>query len=271
MSDTNIAENEKVICENCGAEFDIHEPKCPFCGHINMVGAEEKYMQDMEEIKDRLDHIDEEQVETIKQEVKKSWKLVIIIMASILAIVLIFAIALYAYQRTMSAHFDSLGLYESDPLEVERWNDAHLADIEAMYEAGDIEGLVDFYGELSDSSNYGAFNNWEHAFLISQIYDLRFWMKYLDNGDKPDDLVLHQIMFNILYYYNGDYKGTLMPEEDYDIILDEVNKDTEKVCNIFNISQKDLEEMNEECVGDYGYIDPNLVTKYCNEHKDLFK
>ena len=37
-------------CENCGAEFDAKESKCPYCGALNLSGAEEQYMNHLEEM-----------------------------------------------------------------------------------------------------------------------------------------------------------------------------------------------------------------------------
>ena len=39
---------DKLICPNCGAEIEAKEPKCPFCGYINIPGAEEKFMRELD-------------------------------------------------------------------------------------------------------------------------------------------------------------------------------------------------------------------------------
>ena len=48
-----------IICPNCGAQFNVHEPRCPYCDHLNPAGAEEKYMHDLEETRLALDQVDE--------------------------------------------------------------------------------------------------------------------------------------------------------------------------------------------------------------------
>lgn len=270
MAEVDAVKTNLVTCENCGAEFDIHEAKCPFCGHINPYGAEEKYMQQMQDIKSNLAQVDDEQIEVIKKETKKTGKIVLITLLSIVAVILVAGAILYVYTWKQIQHFESLGLYESDPLKAAKWNDEHLADMEAMYDAGDIDGLVEYYGKLYDEGNIGAFNSWSHSFLITQIYDLRFWTNYLED-DKLDDLVIHQLMFNLLYYYNGDYKGTNMPDEDQTIIMEEVQKHLDKASDRFGITAELLEEMNTHCIGEYGYIDPAKVADYCDAHKEMFR
>ena len=45
---------EMKYCSNCGAPINIHTDKCPHCGYTNIEGAEEKYLNELEEIKDNL-------------------------------------------------------------------------------------------------------------------------------------------------------------------------------------------------------------------------
>lgn len=265
-----LSATDIVICENCGAEFGIHEPTCPFCGHINPIGAEEQYMQKMQDIKTNLAEVDDQQIDAIKEEARKGTKIVWITMIVIAVIAAVLFLAYSLYVRAMTKHFDNLGLYESDPVEIAKWNDVHLEDLDAMYEAGDIEGLVSYYENLQQNGNIGAFNSWEHSFLINEISNLRFWIKYLES-DTVDDLTIHSVMFDLLYYYNGDYKGTLMPEEDYQYMQAEFDRQMKKVFKKFNIPMDVMDDMKEKCVTDTGYVDPQKVSDYCDKHKDLFK
>ncbi len=57
----------EIVCSNCGANFDEKEAKCPFCGYISYPGAEDKFMKDMEEIRDNLSDL----ASVPKQEYKK--------------------------------------------------------------------------------------------------------------------------------------------------------------------------------------------------------
>lgn len=267
----DVRDSGTVKCENCGAEINIHDSKCPFCGYINLYGAEEKYMQDMHDIKSKLAGVDDEQIEVIKGESKRGLKIVIITIVSVVCVAAAIIAVLMIRAKMMEKHYEDLGVYETDPLEAAKWNDIHLQDMDAMYEAGNIDELVDYYAKLEANGDIGAFNSWEHSFVITQIYNLRFWTKYLEDGSEVDELALHQIMFNILYYYNGDYKGTNMPEEDYDKILAEVESDIDLLNRRFGITEEQIDKMNGECIGDYGYIDPEKVSRYCDKHKKMFR
>ena len=39
---------KEIECPNCGAVFEAKEPECPYCGHINPMGAEAKFLRDLE-------------------------------------------------------------------------------------------------------------------------------------------------------------------------------------------------------------------------------
>ena len=43
-----------IICPNCGAEIENDVTKCPYCGYINVEGAEKKYFDELDDIKEDL-------------------------------------------------------------------------------------------------------------------------------------------------------------------------------------------------------------------------
>lgn len=80
---------DKVICQNCGASIYENEPACPFCGFINMEGAEDKFMRDVQKKEEELTQIPQLQKQDLKKSMSKSSKIIIItvlIAATILAV-----------------------------------------------------------------------------------------------------------------------------------------------------------------------------------------
>ena len=51
-----------IKCSNCGADFEPKGDRCPYCGYIYEIGAQQKYMSDLIDIREALDVVDEEQV-----------------------------------------------------------------------------------------------------------------------------------------------------------------------------------------------------------------
>lgn len=46
-----------IMCRECGAPIEELAERCPYCGAINELGAEHKYMQDMYDLKDDLKEV----------------------------------------------------------------------------------------------------------------------------------------------------------------------------------------------------------------------
>ena len=47
-----------ITCRECGAPIEELAERCPYCGAINELGAEHKYMQDMYDLKDDLKEVE---------------------------------------------------------------------------------------------------------------------------------------------------------------------------------------------------------------------
>lgn len=272
MSETTLIKNMAAVvkCENCGAEMDIHEECCPFCGYINHVGAEEKYMEKMQDIKANLAEVDDQQIEVTKNEAKKGIKIVLITLIVILIIIGAFA-ALFKVTEYVAARNGSSIYREMDPFEVTEWNQKHMGKLEAMYEAGDIDGLVDYYNMLM-SEDIGAFYQWQHSFMVSQAAGLRTDIYYLENSEVLTDLDIHITMFDVLYYYNGDHLGTTIDEQDAEYLKIESDKLIECACKRFDITTDVLDDMLKTCLMKSGNdVDPQKVSNYCDKNKEIFK
>lgn len=61
-----------IKCRECGAPIEELAERCPYCGAINELGAEHKYMQDMYDLKDDLKEVGNIPSEEIKAEVKSN-------------------------------------------------------------------------------------------------------------------------------------------------------------------------------------------------------
>ena len=54
-----MSDKERTVCGSCGASFDKDEPKCPYCGTLNPYGAEKEYKEKLEDIREKLDVVDD--------------------------------------------------------------------------------------------------------------------------------------------------------------------------------------------------------------------
>ena len=259
-----------IKCENCGAEFDIHEECCPYCGYINFTGAEEKYIKGLQDIKSDLAQVDDEAERINAQTAKRNIKLVLIILLIVFILIIgcllwvkVISSVLFSYKGTYT--------YESDPKKEAAWMQEHAPDLDALYEAGDIDSLVEIYEEMHASKDIGAFFNWEHSYLVVQASTLKTYMDIMDSGQELSDFDIRETMFNALYYYNGDYKGCDLTKKDMKILEGYAQKYLDTVYNRFNISDDVMEDMKRTCTSEGGYVMPSETGKYVEKHMDIFR
>ena len=58
-------DSNKIICENCGAAMNTSDAKCPFCGHLNEIGAENAYMNELYETEEEMAELVDEKRDDI--------------------------------------------------------------------------------------------------------------------------------------------------------------------------------------------------------------
>ena len=82
-----------MICPSCGGEHADWARICPYCGSVNEQVDEEVYLAHLEEMRRKLDNVDEEAETvyetTVKSTFKKVFKWFIIVFASVAALVIV--------------------------------------------------------------------------------------------------------------------------------------------------------------------------------------
>ncbi len=58
-------------CVNCGAGIKSDVTKCPYCGYINLEGAEKKYIEDLNDIKNDIEEVKKEPERELKRGISK--------------------------------------------------------------------------------------------------------------------------------------------------------------------------------------------------------
>lgn len=120
-------------CENCGAEFDAKESKCPYCGALNLSGAEEQYMNHLEEMNrsfaEMADDSQEEYRYTFLSQGKKIGK----ILAMILVISLVFAGIFFFIEKASPYDDDYFAGQEKKRL---LWKNEYSKVLETMCQEG---------------------------------------------------------------------------------------------------------------------------------------
>lgn len=68
---------EKMIyCENCHAPMEEDSAKCPYCGALNVLGGEKKYMGQLYDIKKGVEELSAVPVQEYRREIGKSGRVI---------------------------------------------------------------------------------------------------------------------------------------------------------------------------------------------------
>jgi hypothetical protein len=152
-----------MICKECGARFDETEAQCPFCGALNYIGAESKYMEHLMDMKEDLSEMSDDSSEAYHATFKKS-TLIIITTICVLAILAALIISIILGYSSYTSKSDAK-LVKAQM----QWRQEYYDDLDQMYNAKDYDGILNFYDEHSTDEGFSPYN-WAHSDFI-MLYD----------------------------------------------------------------------------------------------------
>lgn len=269
-------ETKKVICSNCGAAIYENEANCPFCGYINLPGAEEKFMRDIKKTEQDMSHIPDLQKAEYKKTMSKSSKIIFItvgitavVAAAILGIHLLFDRVIFAYTET-------------DAKAQMLWNNENYPILDEMYANGDYDGIIEFEYDLydqnaEDKTDYRMYE-WEHYNFITgyrNYKNIEDSIAYLDKGEElsrygKENLVYYCMWF---YYKQYDQQNTYMTFTDEEIeMLDGYREITNGyMFGRLGFTEEEVDKLLEKAVDDYGYLNAKECYEYGNKIGDRFQ
>ena len=153
----------EIECPNCGAVFDAGEPKCPYCGHINPMGAEAKFLRDLEKTRKELDNVDDEAKAAYSGEIKKSAKSTLKTVMIVAVIIAILVGGFFILEKTVF-NYGFKGNY-ADEL---AWEHEAFAEYDELFEAEKYEDLMERIAADGDKHDVW---NWENYDEFMEIAD----------------------------------------------------------------------------------------------------
>lgn len=218
-------EEQEIVCENCGAHFNIHAPKCPFCGTVNEYGDEEEYLKDLEAIRIQLESTKNIPREAMAKEAKFQGKRAMKVLIAVLVLVIIAVVAFLL--------INALG--EKKEEEEQRaqweWQQTNFAMLDEWFEEGRYDEIVDFeYDMYLKNDELGTeyhLWNWNHYDWLCAYGKYKMFSEYFEDGHQPEDI---QESEKVYMFYDAMYilfepweirqnVVRSLPEEDYQMIL----------------------------------------------------
>ncbi len=165
----------KIICGNCGAEFDENLPACPYCDALNPKGAEQKYMRDLGTIKKDLGHLPKGYAKEVAGEAKEVGgvlKKVAIGVGIVAAILIALTIWIDRPLGSMSREEEYL------------WKQEQYKTLDAYYEDGDLTGMLDAF-EKAEKKSY-AIHDWKHSNLANALIAIKEAEGLMERADREE-------------------------------------------------------------------------------------
>ena len=218
-----------IQCKNCGAEYEIQEAACPYCGAENEREKERIRKEDLREFAREREEI----AALPKRHLKKRTKIALIALAALLLLTLVLSVA-GGVSRSLSEK------KERNQAEQEK------ETMEEYYQAEDYESLYNYYVECeSYSPSYRKY--WEVASAWN-------WMEFIRETKEalsgPQD---EYVYYGISYALSGASSALSVIEEGLDDGVERGNEEVlegfrEEILQFFREDLKLTEEEIEQVI-----------------------
>lgn len=186
---------KKIICSSCGAEISEDAAKCPYCGSAYYKGSEREYMGKLENVREELENLgdaaSEELIATAKRQSKKWIKLLVILVVIIGGMVILITLL-------DKAVFGSSTDYRAQYA----WQTENFPKLDALYDAGQYEEMVQLYNTLSRQKNANLFE-WQHHNFYTDYTGMQELLDILEEAQTKE---LDKYALYELFYLEWDVK-----------------------------------------------------------------
>ncbi len=251
-----------MICKECGAEFDEALPSCPYCGALNYIGAEKEYQDSLDELKENLSQMGDDTKEAYHGELKKN-RLVLIttFCLLLLGIGIVIGVSLFLSNRSDEK-------YAAEERSRILWRKQYEPVMDAMYEDGDLDGLLVFVEDHSSDTGYSAYT-WRHMDFLKVYEYYSTFQNDLTELDFSDPADIRWFLYDavMIHYYNreGNYDYSDEEKEQLTLWCQEV---LDTVYQNIGMTPEEFETFYGEIASDDSLHIPDFrnITKYLKEH-----
>lgn len=253
-------EHDKMLyCENCNAPIPADAAKCPYCGALNAVGGEKKYMENLFELKGNVEELKTAPVKAYKEEVRKTGKII----KRTLFAVIIAAFCIWGLHIWVRMPFNEKAPIEDVKARLD-WERENYPKLDKLYEAKDYDGILEFENQIMEDGLY-SISGWAHYDFINEY---RRYMSFkadasiIETGNYDKDNVYWCIVDAMLLKQDKSYAGYTDEEMEY---IEEYRDETnEFLKNALGMEQEEIDTLYDECCGQdkYGlYFNYKLAEK----------
>ncbi len=239
-------------CSYCGGEFDEMLAKCPFCNSTSIKGAQAEYMDKLEDVREDLEQLTELPMEEVTKEARKGRKLATIAVLTAVAVLVLLG-AFVLIMQTIGKRDVKADLV---------WQMENYPKLDALYEEGDLQGLVEWY-DRSYEENL-PIQDWEHYWFLTNLSGYLWVSDTVETKSGTDSYTTHEYE-DILYYglkIRFDKGESLISAEEREKLEPYAEIITAEMNRIYDISPEDMQAFEKEAKENYGRISWDTCEKY---------
>lgn len=186
-----------IKCSGCGAEIDKNVDKCPYCEEINYIGAEKKYMGELDEIKDSLADLGSESLKEARSEISDAMKSIKITL-SIIAIVILVTGGIFfiSYKSKTDEDIITTSSDNDKYKEAVIWIADNEANLNKLYEEERYDEILAIEEQAGGYNNAGL-TYWKH-YEFMEYYKLYADYKYFDRDEKIAEKNLSNMLYEVV-------------------------------------------------------------------------
>ena len=232
-----------VICPSCGAHFAASSPRCPYCGTIYVPAAERDYMDKLGDVRESLEEVGDAGVTASRHEAKRTGRLVLRVLLAVAVIAAV--IGGVAAWKAAKEKRDVRAEY--------RWQREHFPEMDALYEAGEYDRLLELYNEALDEDH--DMWQWPH-YAFCEIYgSYRYGeetLEFVTNEPSQEEKYREDLLWCYLSMRGAAYRYR-MPSEDRRK-TEEMTEDLQRrIAEHLGLSDEDIEMFDGQLKKSDGY------------------
>lgn len=158
-----------VRCPNCGAQYEEGLLHCPYCKSVDDYQDESEYLEDLDELRDKLEDIPEDVLRDHKKnqtiEAARDFTKILKVIGIAALIILVMVGASKLIDRQVYG-IDNTQRQKEEYL----WKQENFPKLDELYENKDYEGILDM---VNNTDNAGVYD-WEHYPLVEGLRILEY-------------------------------------------------------------------------------------------------
>lgn len=253
-----------IICGSCGAEFDEDLAKCPYCGSVNIKGAEREYMGKLEDVRKGMGELENTPVKELQDTVKKQGNFLRKAIVALLAITAAAAIIVFVGNRGE----------KRDYREEYLWQQEYFPQLSALYENGEYDAMLKLAEEALSGNPY-SLSAWEHYSFYEAYFSANEFEELL--RDQADEK-LYEFGYVMLFYnewqlvclkeFAGERAKLTQSdytEEEWEVLAPYIERAREELTQSFRISEKEYQDFLQLAADNYFRVPYDRCEEYIEQ------